>query len=796
MAVVVLLMAGPASATTIPTGNSQALPSAPSGAGVDLQLEVFVNGVTSGFVGAFRQEADGTMSVAPSELTDVGIRPQPAAMQDGRIILERLSGISFSYDTFAQTLQFQTTDPYRVPRTVNARGEVPQEREEEEAPQSDVGLVTNYTLFSNFQNEQWFTLPDFQGVSATLESVLFSPYGNISNSMIASSQSNFGTPEFIRLNTSWSYLDPKSMTAYTVGDLISGGLLWTRPVRMGGIQMRRNFSLRPDFITMPIPSLSGSAAVPSTVEVYMNGMRTMQGDLPGGPFQVTSLPVVAGPGTARLVIRDASGQEIVTDAPFYASSQLLATGLLDFSLEAGYARNFFGIYSDSYDNTLMGSATARYGLTDRVTLEGHAEGGGDLLNGGFGAAFNVGTFGVASAAVAASYYDNQTGFQVAGSLEVALGDWRLFLRSQRTFGAYNDIAGVTADIEGLPPPFFGSTIFNADPPRALDQISLSLPPFEKSVLSFNFANYDQGDGNNYQVAGVSYSRPLFGGTLYANGFADVTDTSNFGATIGFSMPLGSQSSGSIGVNSDSTGTRFVTEASRAEGTEPGSYGWRFLDAEGSNPYRAAGASYRGQYGRAEVGVQQYDSGAGVTATVQGAVVMAGGGIFLSNQIDDSFSVVDVGVPDVPVMVENRPAGRTGATGKLLVPGLQSYQKNSIQIDPTNMPLDADLPETSRQVVPASRSGVVVKFDARSEGASAMVTFVDLQGKPLPLGTVVTMDGAAATEMVGYDGHTFLKHLAARNGATLNLPDGNSCRAEFDYTPQPGQQVHLRDVRCQ
>ena len=40
---------------------------------------------------------------------------------------------------------------------------------------------------------------------------------------------------------------------------------WTRPVRLGGGQVQRNFGIRPDLITMPLPSLSSSAAVASTV---------------------------------------------------------------------------------------------------------------------------------------------------------------------------------------------------------------------------------------------------------------------------------------------------------------------------------------------------------------------------------------------------------------------------------------------------------------------------------------------------------------------------------------------------
>src|SRR5690606_34488127 len=106
--------------------------------------------------------------------------------------------------------------------------------------------------------------------------------------------------------------------------------------------------------------------VPSTVEVFIDNTRRLQQQVPPGPFVITSLPVITGAGDARIVVRDALGRETVSHSSFFASSDLLAPGLWDFSAEAGFARRFYGTQSHSYDNRFMGSATARYGLTDRL----------------------------------------------------------------------------------------------------------------------------------------------------------------------------------------------------------------------------------------------------------------------------------------------------------------------------------------------------------------------------------------------------------------------------------------------
>ncbi|KYB45530.1 hypothetical protein AB664_06960 [Brucella anthropi] len=62
---------------------------------------------------------------------------------------------------------------------------------------------------------------------------------------------------------------------------------------------------------MPLPELSGSAAVPSTVDVYVDNAQRASRSVPSGPFSITNLPIVTGSGMARLVVRDALGRETV-----------------------------------------------------------------------------------------------------------------------------------------------------------------------------------------------------------------------------------------------------------------------------------------------------------------------------------------------------------------------------------------------------------------------------------------------------------------------------------------------------
>ena len=152
------------------------------------------------------------------------------------------------------------------------------------------------------------------------------------------------TGYFVRLDTRWFYEDPDTLVTYSAGDVISGSLNWTTSLRMGGVQIRRDFLLRPDLVTPPMQQFSGSAAVPSTVEVFTNQTRPFSQAITGGPFNINNIPLATGPGTMRVVLRDANGKETVTEYAYYTSTSMLAPGLFDYPLESGFARRYYGLF--------------------------------------------------------------------------------------------------------------------------------------------------------------------------------------------------------------------------------------------------------------------------------------------------------------------------------------------------------------------------------------------------------------------------------------------------------------------
>ena len=224
----------------------------------------------------------------------------------------------------------------------------------------------------------------------------FSPRGIASSGWLAfggATSSGSGRNTAIRLDSTYSFADVNTLRRYSLGDFITGGLAWTRPVHLEGAQIRSDFSMRPDLVTFPLPSVSGSAAVPSTVNVLADGNLVVSSQISAGPFEIPQLPVVTGAGTISMTVTNALGQQVNLTQPFYASSALLAPGLQTFAVQAGLVRRNWGSVSNDYGK-IAGTAIYRRGLTPKFTVEGSVEGTPGAFMAGAGGVAQVGNLGV------------------------------------------------------------------------------------------------------------------------------------------------------------------------------------------------------------------------------------------------------------------------------------------------------------------------------------------------------------------------------------------------------------------
>jgi outer membrane usher protein len=339
--------------------------------------------------------------------------------------------------------------------------------------------------------------------------------------------------------------------------------------------------------------------------------------------------------------------------------------------------------------------------------------------------------------------------------------------------------------------------FSFKPPRKLDQAAVGIPlAFANASVSASYTGLKFDNQPATRIASLSYNQGLFGtGNFFATAFTDLNDSSSYGIFAGVSFPLGGDIVGTAGARRDRDGIAPFAEVSKNVAQEEGSFGFRVRDSEGKPSDRLAAVGYRAGFARLEATAQQTGKSRRGSVEVDGSLIATGGGLFAVNRVDDAFAVVDVGVPDVEVRNENRPVGTTNSAGRAIVTDLISRQRNRIAIDPKNLPVDAEVRETRTTVVPAERSGVVVKFGVKPNANAAEVVFIGPDRRPLEVGAEGRLQGATESFFVGYDGRAFVRGLAERNVVSIKLPSGPTCRAEFTYAQQPGQVVVINDVVC-
>lgn len=70
---------------------------------------------------------------------------------------------------------------------------------------------------------------------------------------------------------------------------------------LGGVQLARNFGVRPDLITYSLPQFSGQAALPNSVALYINSYKDSATNINPGPFTHDSMPYINGAVQATIV---------------------------------------------------------------------------------------------------------------------------------------------------------------------------------------------------------------------------------------------------------------------------------------------------------------------------------------------------------------------------------------------------------------------------------------------------------------------------------------------------------------
>ncbi|MEK9505352.1 fimbria/pilus outer membrane usher protein [Gaopeijia maritima] len=764
VALLVALAAGVLAPAPLSAGAAPQFPSAPE----DLYLEVMIGERSTGRI-VFFLHRGGRFFVRPIDLREVGVAvPDDLPLDgEGRVALDAIPGLAYRYEMATQrmflhppaALRPVTRLGYRAPPPVVATREA--------------GWLATWTGTGDVTDDR-------ESVGGTLLARRFGRWGALEGSFAG--LRGGGSAQLRRIDTRWSYTDPAHLWQWQAGDVVTGGLSWSRPVRMGGLAWSRNFGARPDLVTFPIPRVAGDAAVPSAVQVYVDGLERVGTEIDGGAFEVDVLPRIMGAGEAVLRVTDALGRVNETVVPLYVDAARLAPGLTDFSLQAGVLREGFAGDADRYGRDLVAVGAVRRGLTEAVTLEGYGELGAGLALGGLGAVWSPqARWGVvtASAALSGADFDASAwtlGYQWTGAL------FGIDLRLRRRGGAFRELAD----------------------PRAADAAALGWRREQQVTLWARVAggslsaasvHWREPTGEGGRVQSIDYTRTVGRITLTGGLLGRTSGTT---ASLGLSMPLGPRMHGTL-QQRHAPGERTTLAGVRRRVPYEGGWGWQARAGEDRLGGVVQGTiEHRSERGDARFGLRLSEGGSSARIEASGSVVAMDGRWFVSRRIHDAFAVVSTsGRAGVPVRIDHRLYGHTGDDGYLLLPDLHGWQDNRVGVDAhlLGWGVRADRPE--QVAVPADRTGVRLDF-AVSDTRGALVPLRGPEGEPLAPGTPLQVEGADPV-VVGLDGEIYLPSLPVGHTIVLHgVVARRSCtfrvRAD-DATPVRGGYLRPDPVAC-
>jgi len=584
---------------------------------------------------------------------------------------------------------------------------------------------------------------------------------------------------WVRLETTFTKDFPDENRTLRIGDTSTRAGMWGHNVYYGGLQYCKNFGLTPGFVSQPIPALVGMSTAPSTVEMYVNDVLRQVSNVPTGPFAIDNFPILTGSGDVKMVVRDILGRETIIEQSFFTSTQLLAAGLNDWSIEAGSIRRDIGTSSNRYGPGFA-SGTWRHGYSNALTLEGRAEAAAQLQTVGLSVVSALPSRILGKASLAVSHGQSQN-----GSLWL-LGMEQQSLRSSVSFQAQ----GASQNFRQL------GQAANILPAKLQLAGNWSYSSETAGSFGIGFATFSRYDNTSVSTVSGNYSTRLGDrNSLSLSASRAIAGASGTSIGVYFVMPLDSNRIVSASANSHGGQQDFYVSAMQNP-DQDNNLGWRALAGRQQEQNRTEGGLYYlGHYGRLTGDVSTSPGQTALRLGANGGLVLANNNLFATQRVDQSFAVVEVaGYDNIGIGVGSNMLTHTNTHGMALIPRLIPYQNNAIRLNPNELPMSAEINSIEQNAVPAWRSAVKIDFPVRG-GRGALLKIMLEDGEVAPAGAIVQIEGDQQEFYVARRGEAFVTGLQLSNRVLLNW-NGQQCKIEVTLQPEsPDEIARLGPLLC-
>jgi len=594
-----------------------------------------------------------------------------------------------------------------------------------------------------------------------------------------------------RTHSSLAYDDLAALTRVSVGDVVPSYGLGTTTAKVFGLQWSRRFEFDPSINSQPTFQWSSQAMTPSTVDVFVDGVRAKTFSVAPGPFDLRDLAYFGGLRNVEVVIRDRAGVETRRNVPYYFSTDMLAAGRDSFDLSLGAPEGA----RQAREWVLAGQY--RRGMNDYLTLGVGAEAKQTYHAARFDAGIRHELIGAATLGTALSQSRGER-VRAAATLSHSWSSGRL---SSQLAGSWQQ-EGFGVDRE---------TMASTTPARqALRQISAGAAySFDhQRSASINFSRSAFSNGEREGLASVRIAQGWGRSSSVWLSLARTQHDNNLTTAIslGISVPLGAE--WSVSGTYAKASAEPITQSLRASRSKSDSE-WADVriaaEHRGSNTtldgfaQRPFAAGLLAVAARADNSANQTD----VTGEFRfsGALAWADTRVWWSRPIAQAFALVDAaGVPGVRVTHNNQLVGRTDATGKLLLPNLAAFTANQIRIDDRDIPMEIELANVQQEIAPRMFAGAKAIFSGKRvsavAGAFQIATSGDTSAPSLAAAQITAISGATSViSSTDSDGAFYLENLHPGQWNVTVVNRQTRCEAHIVIPEASASFVNLGPVPC-
>lgn len=615
-----------------------------------------------------------------------------------------------------------------------------------------------------------------------------------------------GQAHWTNINTTATHDITRWKAQLTIGDSYTQGVVFdSTPFR--GITMYSDDRMLPDSQQGYAPVVRGTANTQARVEVRQNGNLLYQTTVAPGPFVIDDLYATGYGGDLTVSVYEADGSVHAFVVPFSAVPMLLRPGVVRWSITDGQVHNtalqnnkpYFveGIYQRGINNWLTLYAGVQSTYTDlsqsflggaavntpvgafaldvthsRTTFDGTPSLSGYSTRVSYSKAIATSgtTFALASYRYSNGNYlslsDAATTQDVMTSMRTSSLDTVNLMRSKQRLNLTinQDFGGKYGQL------FFNgsrNTYWNGMPDATTYQLGYS-----NSYRRVNFGltasrTYTAGpmyNGAHYDTQfGLNISIPL-GGPSSRNApqlqfAATHDDVMGDNDRVGVTGTFGKNSEFNYGANATYADYGITGSTTSASGT----LGWQAPYSNLNGSY-----SYSNNYQQASV-------------SAAGGVVVHGGGITLSPQLDLNSPIGIVEAPDAKgARISSSGQTTVDGRGYAVATNLMPYRMNDVTLDPVGTSNDVELQTTRLQTAPRAGAVVPLKFNTVS-GRAVLIRGKRANGETIPFGAQVLDAQGHDVGAVGQGGQVFVRGAEVGGMLTVQWGDSANQQCHIQYS---------------